>query len=102
MTQKDDRPHSWSEQIEVAGNELLGRIQQLIAEGNVRRLRISGHDGSVILEIPLSVGAAVGGVVTLAAPPLAVLDVLAGLVARLKIEILRDGPPSESGPSGEA
>ena len=87
----DDRNRSWSEQFEVAGSELLERVKQLIADGNVRRLRISGQDGSVIVEIPLSVGAVVGGVVTLAAPLLAVLGVIAALVAHAKVEVIRDG-----------
>lgn len=94
---QDNEKRSWSEEIEVAGSELLERVKQLIAEGNVRRLRISGPDGPVILEIPLSVGAVVGSVVTLAAPLLAVLGVFAALVSRVKIEIIRDHPDDDSG-----
>lgn len=95
---QDDGKRSWSEEIEVAGSELLDRVKELIAEGNVRRLRISGHDGPVILEIPLSVGAVVGSVVTLAAPLLAVLGAFAALVSRAKIEIIRDRPEDPAPP----
>lgn len=87
-----DHPKTWTEEIEVAGSQLLGRIKELIAEGQVRRLRIKAADGSLILEIPLSVGAIAGGAVALAAPLLAVLGTFAALVARAKIEIVRDEP----------
>ena len=83
---------TWTEEIEVAGDQLLERIKDLIAEGQVRRLRIKAADGSLILEIPLSIGAVAGGAVALAAPLLAVLGVFAALVARAKIEIVRDEP----------
>ena len=95
---QDDEKRSWTEEIEVAGSELLERVRELIAEGNVRRLRIGGQDGSVVLEIPLSVGAVVGGVATLAAPLLAVLGVFAALVSHAKIEIIRYGPDGDSAP----
>ena len=98
---QDDEKRSWSEEIEVAGSELLGRVKELVAEGNVRRLRISGKDGPVLVEIPLSVGAVIGGVVTLAAPLLAVLGVLAALLSHAKVEIIRDHPgEGDSGPTG--
>jgi uncharacterized protein DUF4342 len=67
----------------------------LIAEGQVRRLRIKAADGSLILEIPLSVGAIAGGAVALAAPLLAVLGTFAALVARAKVEIVRDEPKGD-------
>ena len=83
---------TWTEEIEVAGGQLLERIKELIAEGRVRRLRIKAADGSLILEIPLSVGAIAGGAVALAAPLLAVLGAFAALVARAKVEIVREEP----------
>ena len=106
---QDNDKRSWSEEIEVAGSELLERVKELIAEGNVRRLRIKGHDGSVIVEVPLSVGAVVGSVVTLAAPILAILGVFAALVGHAKIEIIRDTPgggssaaPGTGAPDGKS
>lgn len=64
--------HTWTERVEIAGGE---RVKELIAEGNVRRLII-------LLEVPLTAGAVVGGVVTLAAP---VLAAMAALLARVKV-----------------
>ena len=81
--------HGWIEEIEVVGDQLVGRIKDLIKEGNVRRLIIRKSDGEVLLEVPLSAGLAVGGVTTLLAPVLVALGAMAGLVASFKIEVVR-------------
>jgi hypothetical protein len=47
----------------------------------------------VFFEAPLTIGLAVSGVVVLAAPWLAVLGVIAGLVKRVKIEVERGEDP---------
>lgn len=80
---------SFTEEIEVAAKDLIARIDALIKEGNVRLLRIRSEKGDVFLELPLTVGAVTGGVVALAAPWLAVLGAVTGLVARVRIEIVR-------------
>jgi hypothetical protein len=41
------------------------------------------------LEVPLTTGVAVGGVVTLVAPVLAALGALAALLTHVKVEIVR-------------
>ena len=87
----EGRHKTWTEEIEVAGSQLVEYIKKLMAEGNVRRLRIRGPDGSLILEIPLTVGAIAGGAFALAAPFLAVLGAFAALVAHAKVEIVREG-----------
>jgi hypothetical protein len=93
----EERQKTWTEEIEVAGGHLVERIKELIAEGNVRRLRIVAPDGNLILEIPLSVGAIAGGAIAIAAPVLAVLGAFAALVTKARIEIVRsDEPPSQS------
>jgi hypothetical protein len=84
---KDDR--DWSEDLVVAGNELVDRIKKLVAEGNVRRLIIRKPDGKSLLEIPLTAGVAVGGVVTLMAPVLAALGALAALLTEFRVEVIR-------------
>ena len=81
---------SWTEEIMVTGNELVDRIKTLVAEGNVRRLIIRKPDGESLLEIPLTAGVAVGGVVTIMAPVLAPLGALAALIAEFKVEVIRE------------
>jgi diacylglycerol kinase family enzyme len=81
--------HTWTENIEIAGSELVDRIKELVAEGNVRRLIIRTPDAEKLLEVPLTTGVAVGGVVTLLAPVLAALGAMAALLARVRVEIVR-------------
>lgn len=91
---------TFSEEIEVAANQLVERIKELYAEGKVRRVRIKSPDGNLILELPLNIGAIAGGAVALAAPWLALIGAFAGLVARAKVEIVRDAPPEASAKTG--
>lgn len=83
---------TWTEEVEIVGNQLVERVQDLVAEGNVRRLIIRGTDDKTLLEIPLTFGAVAGGALVFAAPWLAALGAFAALVARVKIEIVREGP----------
>ena len=89
----DDEPRKgkqgWIEEIEIVGDQLVGRVKELIKEGNVRRLIIRNSDGEVLLEVPLSAGLAVGGVTTLFAPVLVALGAMAGLIASFKVEVVR-------------
>ncbi len=84
---------TFNEELEVAGNQLVERVRELIEEGNVRRLIIRNPEGRTLLEIPLTVGAVAGGaLMIMLGPVLAALAVIGALVARLKIEIVRDEP----------
>jgi len=88
----EDTKRTMSEEIEVAGNQLVERVKALIHEGNVRQLRIKAQDGDTQLELPLTIGVLAGGAVALAAPWLAVLGVVAALVTHVKIEVEREEP----------
>lgn len=84
-------------EFKVKGKELLAKIEELIHEGNVRRIIIKDSNGKVFIEIPLTIGI----VGTLAAPIMAAVGALAGLVANFTIEVIRkndnvnEGKPSE-------
>lgn len=84
------RPRTFTEEIEIAGKELVERVNELLAEGKVRQLRIKAQDGDVYLETPLTIGVLAGGAITLAAPWLAILGAVAALVTNLKIEVVRE------------
>jgi len=88
----DDRKkekHGWIEEIEIAGDQLVGRVKELVKEGNIRRLIIRKSDGDVLLEVPLSAGLAVGGVTTIFAPVLVALGAMAALIGSFKVEVVR-------------
>src|SRR5262249_56795161 len=92
---------TWTEEIEVLGQELVAEVKRLVAEGNVRRLIVRTTEGHVLIELPLTTGVAVGGVVTLMAPVLGAVGGLAGLLAHAQIEGVRTGQtgtPQEEGP----
>jgi hypothetical protein len=75
-----------SEKYTVSGSEVLGKVKQLIHEGNIRRVRLL-HDGKTIIEIPLSIGAPVAVAGILAAPVLAAVGAFAALVTECTIEV---------------
>lgn len=85
-----DKAKTFSEQLEVAGKELVEKVQDLVQEGNVRSIIIKSADDRELINMSLTVGAVAGGVVALAAPWLAALGAIAALVARIKIEIVRE------------
>jgi len=94
----DDKKDGWktfTEEVEVTGHQLIEHITRLIAEGNVRKVRIRSQNDDVVLEVPLTAGAVAGGVVVLAAPWLAILGGLAGLLARVRVEVVRDIDPKD-------
>ena len=91
--------HTWTEQIEIAGSELVDRTKELIAEGNVRRLINRNPDDEKLLEVPLTTGVVVGGAFTLLAPILAALGAMAALLARVKVEIVRTEHKAEEPPN---
>lgn len=95
------KKRTFVEEIEVAGNQLVDRVKQLAEEGNVRRLKIIADDGDVFLETPLNIGLAVGGVVVLAAPWLAILGAIAALVTKVKIEVEREADEDRSEPQNK-
>lgn len=84
-----EEERTWIEEIEIAGSELVGRVKELVAEGNVRRLIVKKSDGDLLIEIPLTAGVAVGSVFTVLAPVLAALGAMAALLARVKVEVVR-------------
>jgi hypothetical protein len=73
------------DQFKINSQELLKKIEELIKEGNVRRIIVKDANGKTYLEIPLTIG--VIGV--LAAPVMAAIGAVAGLIANFKFEIIR-------------
>jgi Domain of unknown function (DUF4342) len=87
---------TWTEEMEVAGEDLVASIKHLAAEGRVSRIRLIDSDGDIMLEMPLTIGAIAGGAAVLAAPVLAVIGALAVFVTKVKLEVIRNGnPPSD-------
>ena len=72
-------------EFKVHAKDLLAKIEELIKEGNVRRIIIKDADGKPYLEIPLTIGV-IGAI---AAPVVTAIGALAGVVANFTVEIIR-------------
>ena len=82
------------EEIKVLGKELVGKVQELIHEGNIRRIIIRDGQGHTFMEIPLTV-AAIGAV---AAPVLAAVGAIAAHLAHFTIVVERVEPQPPAPP----
>ena len=69
----------------VRGEELLKKIKELIAEGNIRKITIKNKEGDPIIVLPLTIGV-VGAVI---APALAAVGAIAALVTDCTISVER-------------
>jgi hypothetical protein len=69
--------------FKVSGENLLKKVKELIAKGNVRHITIKDKTGKVIIEFPLTIG--VVGVVLL--PVLAAVGALAALIGECTIAV---------------
>lgn len=74
-----------SEEFEVRGEELLGKLKELVREGNVRRIVIDNEEGRTLVEIPVTVG--VVGAVLL--PVWAAVGAIAAVVTNCTIRVER-------------
>lgn len=77
------KDHFDTEEFRVKGEELLGKIKQVIHEGNIRRIIIKDKDGKTIIEIPLTIGV----VGALLAPTLAAIGAVAALLTEATVVV---------------
>jgi len=80
-----------SEKFTISGGQVVDKVKQLIHEGNIRRVKVI-HEGHVVMEIPLSVGAPAAALTIMMAPFLAALGAFAALVTECTIEVEKIEP----------
>ena len=87
----------WTEELRVRGDALVGKVREVVREGNVRRIIIKDSDGRSMIEIPLTLGV-VGALV---APVWAAIGAIAALAADWSIVVERreSSAPGGSTPS---
>lgn len=85
-----NQKQSWTDQVQAAGEEVWNRADDLIHEGTVRRVILRNRQGDVIMRVPLNPAIIIATVVTLINPVLTVVAVIVGLLAHLKLEIVRE------------
>jgi len=89
-------PKSFYEEINVAGNQLVDRLNQLFSEGNVRRVTIKDNNGRTLIEVPLTIGVVAATGLTFFNPFLAAIGALGALVAQIHIVIERYDDPADA------
>lgn len=72
-----------TEEHQVAGEDLVAKIKELIHEGNIRRIVIKNEPGTTLVEIPLTLGV----VGALLLPVWAAIGAIAALAANLIIVV---------------
>ena len=87
--------HTWWETVGEKGGVVADQLKRLLAEGNIRRVRVR-QKGAVVADFPLTVGV-VGAVF---APVLAAIGAIAALLTDCSIEVERQGPADT--PAGAA
>ena len=92
---KDKQKQPVTEEVTLAGSQLVEYVKNVITAGNVRRLIIRKPRGEVLMEVPLTAGLAVGGALTAMAPLLAALGAMAALLAKVTVEIVRTDESDE-------
>ena len=72
-----------TEEFRVEGEKLIAKIQELLHEGNIRRIIIKDKEGKTVMEIPMTLG--VVGV--LIAPQLAAIGAIAALITEANLVV---------------
>jgi hypothetical protein len=75
------------EEFTVSSDDLIEKVKKLLREGNITRIIVKDERGTVLLEIPATVGF-IGVVI---APWLAALGVIAALATNCKIIVEKRG-----------
>ncbi len=71
--------------FKISVNELIKRIEELIKEGNLRRIIVKDQNGKKYIEMPLLIGF----IGSLAAPYVTLIGILAGVAAKFTVEIIK-------------
>ena len=74
-----------TQEFKLRGEAVLGKLKELIHEGNIRRITLQNEEGHTLIEIPLTLGV----VGALLIPVWAAVGAIAALAANLTIVVER-------------
>lgn len=83
---KKDTKKKIEETFKVTGENLLKKVNELIKEGNVRKVTIKDKSGKILVDFPLTLGV-VGAAI---APVLAAIGAFAALIGECTISVERE------------
>ena len=75
--------HVSYEEFRVNGEAVVGKVKEVIHEGNIRRIIIKDREGKTMIEFPLTLGV-VGAVL---APTLAAVGAVAALIGEATVVV---------------
>lgn len=84
-----------TQEFSVSGEQLLAKVKELVAAGNIRRIIIKNEEGKSLIEIPLTIG--VIGAVLL--PVFAAVGAIAALVTKCTIVVEKKDEAAKETPS---
>lgn len=79
-------------EFKVKGKDLINKVEELIKEGNARRIIIKDDKGDTFIEIPVTIGV----LGALFAPILTAVGALAGVAANFTVEVIRKDSSDDS------
>lgn len=72
------------EKMNKTVDEIIAKIEELLKEGNLKRIIIKDQNGDLYMEIPIIAGV----IITVAAPIVTAIGVIAGIAAKFSVEII--------------
>lgn len=81
MPQQNNR-----KEFKLDADQLMGKVKELVREGNIRRVIVKDQGGKTLIDIPLTAGV-IGALV---APQLAALGAVAGLLSQVTLVVELD------------
>ncbi|MBN1219475.1 MAG: DUF4342 domain-containing protein [Anaerolineae bacterium] len=78
-----------AEEYVFSGEEVVTKVKELLHEGNVRRFTVYNHNGTVLLDMPLTVGLVGMTAAIVLAPVFSAIALLAGVVTKLSVKVER-------------
>jgi hypothetical protein len=90
MTEEKKEKKTVLEELEVAGGELADTVSKLIYESDVQRVSIKNKEGRTLLDIPVWLAAVGGMTAVVAAPIMAAVGAIGGLLTGCTLEIERE------------
>ena len=85
LNQRENDMTSRTQEFQLRGDTVLGKLKELVHEGDIRRITIQNEDGHTLIEIPLTIGV----VGALLLPVWAAVGAIAALVAHLTLVVER-------------
>jgi Domain of unknown function (DUF4342)/zinc-ribbon domain len=72
---------------DVSAGGLIGKVKEIVRDARVKRIVVKDEKGRLLLSIPVTWGTAGAVAMITLAPWLAALGVIAGIVARCRLEV---------------